>query len=514
MLIIFFVLDPSTPVPLGVSAIIGIAVALVCTLFLVATIGTFCYYQRRKNALHRATRSRHDFIGPVEDLPYDIPPEALMRLPPPRYTSQDALAIANPGYRDDEPVVRPPPYYASRIDMSRLSLYDSLEPPPVYTSRLDLRGEDELTLAGNERMGLSTARSQATINVTAISSGILNDSIASALTLNNTLICNPEASSIPGMTPYQHQRRESSDSSSYNKTKKRTLEKSDVDKDTMTKRLSMSSSALMDPRIIENLQFTPLDVLKDDKPRSHSIQIEQGVIVEKPNMAAPVHHSDKDSVDSSKTVLRHSKHIAKSSPCLDFGEEDTKPCSKSGHNIHYVSHVKMPPEEKDNAGAKSPKKTAKHKSSSPRKVKSSPKKSKPTSRSQPTKALEPADQKAEGPKDIRIAANPDLSMWRAQILACSSLDPMQASLQALEDIPELDDTLTNSQGNNSSDASGMGRAQTVQCLHNPPSSKPSSFRSKPATLRQKSASLPQLYVHGQNMSVKLGSVSSLDAFDC
>ena len=69
-----------------------------------------------------------------------LPQEALLREPPPRYTSQQDLTLAhvNMAYRDDE-LGRPPPYYSSQADLCSVSsLGTGVEAPPAYTSHVSI----------------------------------------------------------------------------------------------------------------------------------------------------------------------------------------------------------------------------------------------------------------------------------------------------------------------------------------------------------------------------------------
>ena len=158
---------------MSIGAIIGICVAATCLVFLVVGAVIFSIHHRRKATQHR-DRAIIDAItqvvGPGGRLPYILPREALLREPPPRYTSQaeiNDLSIVNPGFRDDEGVMAAarnismeldrnipvpletsansssqglaPPVYRSNPNMCNVSMNSiDCEPPPRYTSRQDI----------------------------------------------------------------------------------------------------------------------------------------------------------------------------------------------------------------------------------------------------------------------------------------------------------------------------------------------------------------------------------------
>lgn len=152
---------------LSVGAVISICVAAACLLFLFIGGLVFGIRHRRK-ALE--DRNISDIItqvvGPGGRLPYNLPREALLREPPPRYTShQDInnhLSIINPGFCDDDTshsgsnqngcfivsqMLHAPPVYCSNPNMCNTSLCSvDCEPPPSYSSRQDLT---ERTLPAN-----------------------------------------------------------------------------------------------------------------------------------------------------------------------------------------------------------------------------------------------------------------------------------------------------------------------------------------------------------------------------
>ena len=106
----------------------------------------FLHYYRRKLLTESEPACPHnhddDVMEPIPGLPYNFPREALLREPPPRYTSQQdvngTLYHVNPGYNDDE-IYRAPPCYSSNSDLSGgLPIMGVIEPPPCYSSRQDL----------------------------------------------------------------------------------------------------------------------------------------------------------------------------------------------------------------------------------------------------------------------------------------------------------------------------------------------------------------------------------------
>ena len=77
-------------------------------------------------------------------VPFHMPMEALLRTPPPQYTSQSDLRVlwsqVNRAFVEDEEN-RPPPLYSSKNDLSTPDgaiAANGREPPPLYRSRLSL----------------------------------------------------------------------------------------------------------------------------------------------------------------------------------------------------------------------------------------------------------------------------------------------------------------------------------------------------------------------------------------
>ena len=122
--------------------------ALVALVVLVGGLIAFIYNYRQKlvtesYCYQQNASSEGNILESVSGLPFNFPREALLRQPPPRYTSQQDLSFVishvNAGFHDDE-VMRPPPCYSSNPDLSSVvpHLPVNVEPPPSYSSQLDL----------------------------------------------------------------------------------------------------------------------------------------------------------------------------------------------------------------------------------------------------------------------------------------------------------------------------------------------------------------------------------------
>ena len=136
----FFIFTESQQAPsVSTSAIIGTSVSIVCVLCVVMVATCICLYHKRKQT-RRAQPNQPSTTGGElpPGLSYHLPREALLREPPPRYTSTDNLAIVNPSYRDDDGDL-PPPYYSANVGHRTHTPYGGLQPPPSYCSRTDLR---------------------------------------------------------------------------------------------------------------------------------------------------------------------------------------------------------------------------------------------------------------------------------------------------------------------------------------------------------------------------------------
>ena len=145
-------------------------------------------------------------IGPGGRIPYILPREALLREPPPRYTSQpdiNQFSIVNPGFRDDDGNVRysgldfevpvpnsgemmglAPPVYRSNPNMCNVSMNSiDTEPPPRYTSRQEV---DQVPRRESSLCSNSTQRNYGLQQEQFTELPILQDVLEQGATLRNS----------------------------------------------------------------------------------------------------------------------------------------------------------------------------------------------------------------------------------------------------------------------------------------------------------------------------------------
>ncbi len=139
--LLYLFTDSESGPSLSPESLIGIVVALGALFLLALGISTlFCYFRRKFRIQEQRRRYVNELLRHNALLSNHLPQEALLREPPPRYTSQQDLTLAhvNMAYRDDE-LGRPPPYYSSQADLCSVSsLGTGVEAPPAYTSHVSI----------------------------------------------------------------------------------------------------------------------------------------------------------------------------------------------------------------------------------------------------------------------------------------------------------------------------------------------------------------------------------------
>ena len=120
--------------------------------FLIVVLVAAVYYNRhkvvRRRPAQRQQQQQQPHMNPLQEItdimggvPFHMPVEALLRQPPPRYTSQQDLrsivtSQINRAFVNDDDL--PPPMYSSKVDLTDQSVISVRERPPLYRSHQSL----------------------------------------------------------------------------------------------------------------------------------------------------------------------------------------------------------------------------------------------------------------------------------------------------------------------------------------------------------------------------------------
>ena len=126
--------------------VIGISISLAVAACISTVLAIYCYYKHRRKV--RMNLRFADGLPVETSLPYNLPAEAIMRLPPPAYTSHECLSSSPHNVHDNasDELIKPyfcnteilaPPGYNVSTELSAIALPES---PPAYTSQWDLAG--------------------------------------------------------------------------------------------------------------------------------------------------------------------------------------------------------------------------------------------------------------------------------------------------------------------------------------------------------------------------------------
>ena len=114
-------------------------------LLLLVILVVAVYYHRHKLRSPPAPTPHMNPLQEITDImggvPYHMPVEALLRQPPPRYTSQQDLrrtvtSQINRAFVNDDDL--PPPMYSSKVDLTDHPVINTRERPPLYRSHQNL----------------------------------------------------------------------------------------------------------------------------------------------------------------------------------------------------------------------------------------------------------------------------------------------------------------------------------------------------------------------------------------